>query len=121
LKGYSKCSTCTKRNNSKYNGNFSPEEFDALETQKVHLHQEAQAKRKEIGELAVVTAAAYTALAKAQQEEIDITSRIDRFTETQSRMLRQELSALDSLNEASDQEVAVSDFLWDELIQDSAD
>jgi hypothetical protein len=28
---------------------------------------------------------------------------------------------LDSLNEASDQEVAVSDFLWDELIQDSAD
>jgi hypothetical protein len=36
-------------------------------------------------------------------------------------MLRQELSALDSLNEASDQEVAVSDFPWDELVQDSPD
>ena len=110
LKGYSKCSTCTKRNNSRCDGNFSPEEFDALETQKIRLRQEAQAKRKEVGELAAAAAAAYTALAKAQQEEIDITSRIDRFTEAQSRMLRQELSALDSLNEASGQEVAVSDF-----------
>ncbi|OAQ58187.1 leucine-rich repeats of kinetochore protein cenp-F/LEK1 domain-containing protein [Pochonia chlamydosporia 170] len=115
LKGYSKCSSCTKKGIRSCDGNFSTEEFDAIESQKERLRQEAQLKRQEVGRLASAAAAAYAALAKAQQEEVDLSSKIDRYTETQSRMLRQELRALDDLDEAEGQQVAVNDFPWEDF------
>lgn len=115
LKGYSKCSACTKKDIRNCDGNFSTEEFDNIESQKTRLRHEAQSKRQEVGRLAAAAAAAYAALARAQQEEIDISSRIDRYTETQSRMIRQELRALDDLNESEGQQVAMPNFSWDDF------
>ncbi len=108
LKGYSKCSSCTKKGIQHCDGSFSVAEFDHLEAQKQKLRAEAQAKRQEVGRLAAAAAAAYTALAQAQQEEVDISSQIDRYSETQSRMLRQELHALDDLDHSPGPEVAVA-------------
>jgi hypothetical protein len=116
LKGYSKCSSCVKKNIQRCDGNFSAAEFDHIEAQKQRLHADAQAKRQEVGRLAAAAAAAYAALAKAQQEEIDIASQVDKYSEAQSRMLRQELRALDELDEPEEPEVAVLDsFPWDDL------
>ncbi|KAM0737990.1 hypothetical protein ACQRIT_000794 [Beauveria bassiana] len=118
LKGYTKCSSCIKRNVTHCDGNFSVEEFDHIESQKERLRQEAQRKRQEVGRLAAAAAAAYSALAQAQQEEINIASQLDRFSETQSRMLRQEAFALDSIDEPSGSMIALEDpsWMWDEAL-----
>jgi hypothetical protein len=108
LKGLSKCNSCTRKGIQHCDGNFSTDEFDHLEAQKRKLHADAQAKRQEVGRLAAAAAAAYTALARAQQEEVDLSSQIDRYSEAQSRMLRQELHALDELDKSGAPEVAVS-------------
>lgn len=111
MKGYKKCSMCMKKDIRHCDGNFSPEEFDHIEAQKQKLRIEAQQKRQEVGRLAAAAAAAYAALAKAQQEEIDMSTKIDEFSEKQSRMLRQELDALDLLDGAGCAEAAM-DFNW---------
>ena len=52
----------------------------------------------EVSYWAAATAQAYADLAKAQQEEISLQERINKYSESQSRMLRQELEALDKLD-----------------------
>ena len=98
LKGYSKCSSCVKKN-VRCDGKFSEVEFDALDSKKRDVQSQAREKRAEVGRLAAAAAAAYTALAAAQQEEAELQERVDRYAEAQSRMLRQELTALDDLEE----------------------
>ena len=83
-----------------------------MERQKAALRSKAAAKRAEIGRLAAAAAAAYTALAEAQQEEIQIQSELDGHTESQSRMLQDELElldALDSVENANDVGISVGD------------
>ena len=109
LKGYSKCARCTKVNAKRCDGNFSELEFDTLERQKSVLRAQAAEKRAEVGRLAAAAAAAYTALAEAQKEEVRIQSELDNHTASQSRMLQQELEALDALDEAGgDADMGVS-------------
>ena len=94
LKGYSKCSSCVKKN-VRCDGKFSEVEFDALDSKKRDVQSQAREKRAEVGRLAAAAAAAYTALdAAAQQEEAELQERVDRYAEAQSRMLRQETHCL---------------------------
>lgn len=118
LKGYSKCSSCVKKN-IRCDGKFSEVEFEALDQRKREVQSRAQEKRAEVGRLAAAAAAAYTALAEAQREEAELQDKVDRYAETQSRMLRQELNALDELEESRSSELPVGvlsdgDFVWDD-------
>ncbi len=99
LKGRKRCSACESKNNNRCDGNFSEVEFDSLEAKKRQCQEEARSKRAEVGRRAAAAAQAYAELAQAQQEEVDLQKKIDGYTESQSRMLRQELDALDRLNE----------------------
>jgi len=56
-------------------------------------------KRAEVGRLAAAAAEAYAALARAQAEEVEMHSELDKYTAAQSRMLRQELDALDAFDD----------------------
>lgn len=68
-----------------------------MESQKRTVKVQAAEKRAEVGRLAAAAASAYAALAQAQQEELELQQKLDTFTETQSRMLVQELEMLDEL------------------------
>lgn len=98
LKGHKKCSSCEHKDNRRCDGTFSELEFDTLEAKKREAQKDAQEKRAEVGRRAAAAAQAYADLAKAQQEEIELQAKIDRYTENQSRMLRQELALLDKLD-----------------------
>ena len=118
LKGYSKCSSCVKKN-IRCDGKFSEAEFEALDSRKREVQTRAQKKRAEVGRLAAAAAAAYTALADAQREEAELQGRVDRFAEAQSRMLRQELTSLDELEDTRSSKLPVAvlsdkEFVWDE-------
>jgi len=126
LEGRSKCSSCLKKGVGNCDGNFSEAEFDALERKKQEIKEKAAEQRAEIGRLAAEAASAYAAvaaataaLAKAQQEESRLELQAGKYAEAQSRMLRQELDALEALEEASPTGPPVAvlsdvDFLWDD-------
>lgn len=119
LEGRNKCSSCAKKGVKTCDGNFSVVEFDTLERKKLELKQRARDKRAEVGRLAAAAASAYAALAAAQQEEQQIESEAGKFSEAQSRMLRQELQALDALEEVKSSEPQVGvlsddDPVWDD-------
>jgi hypothetical protein len=99
--GRNRCSSCEKKNSQKCDGKFSTTEFDFIEKEKQKLKQQAADQRAEVGRLAMAAAAAYAALSAAQQRESELDRRVDKYVETQSRMLRQELEALDALEEGS--------------------
>lgn len=97
-------------------------EFDSLEAQKRTVKVQAAEKRAEVGRLAAAAASAYAALAQAQQEELELQKQLDNFTETQSRMLVQELEMLDELETVENgadvalpdqSEFLVGDHSWD--------
>jgi hypothetical protein len=99
LKGRKRCSSCEKKNGTKCDGNFSAVEFDALERKKQEIKQQQAEQRAEVGRRAMVAAAAYAALSEAQQKEMKLESQWEKYAEAQSRMLTQELEALDDLEE----------------------
>ena len=113
LKGYSKCSSCTKKNIRRCDGNFSVAEFDDIDKKRAALREDARRKREEVSRLAAAAAQAYSALAQAQKEENEISSRLERCSEAQSRMLRQELLALDSLSEETGEVSLEAPFPWE--------
>ena len=131
LEGRSKCSSCLKKGVASCDGNFSEAEFDALERKKQEIKREALAQRAEVGRLAAAYAEVASALAKAQLKENELEKQADRYAEAQSRMLRQELSALTALEEVSPSGPSVAvlsdvDFSWDDsallaLLQDPGD
>ena len=117
LKGHKRCAACEHKDNRRCDGKFSELEFDNLEVKKRQAKEDAQAKRAEVGRLAAAAANAYTTLVKAQQEETALQLKIDRFTENQLRMLRQELALLDELDDLPiNLVVGFGDdlFAWDE-------
>ena len=71
LKGYSKYSSCVQKN-IWCDGQFSEVEFDKLDQKKRDVQSRARDKWAKVGCLAAAVAAAYIALAEAQQEEAEL-------------------------------------------------
>jgi septal ring factor EnvC (AmiA/AmiB activator) len=113
LKGYSKCSSCTKKNIRRCDGNFSVAEFDEVDKKRAALREDVRRKREEVSRLAAAAAKAYSDLAQAQKEENEISSRLEQCSEAQSRMLRQELTALDALSEETGEVSMEAPFPWE--------
>lgn len=130
LEGRSKCSSCTKKGVKQHcDGVFSEAEFEDLEQKKRELRRQVSEQHAEIGRKAAAVASACAALAQAQQEARRLEQEVDNYAEAQSRMLRQELEALDALEEANPSELPVAvlsgeEFVWDDslvlaMMQDS--
>ena len=120
LKGYSKCSSCVKKN-IRCDGKFSEAEFEALDSRKREVQTRAQEKRAKVGSAGRRrAAAAYTALADAQREEAELQGRVRPVYRGRSpRMLRQELTSLDELENTRSSKLPVTvlsdeEFVWDE-------
>lgn len=107
LEGHSKCSSCAKKGVKNCDGNFSVVEFDTLEHKKLEVQQRQRDKRAEVGRRAAAVASAYAALVLAQREEQQLEDEANKFSEAQSRMLRQELQALDALDDVTEFEPQV--------------
>ena len=107
LKGYSKYSSCVQKN-IQYNGQFSEAEFDKLDQKKRDVQSRARDKRAEVSRLTTTAAIAYTALAEAQQEKAELQEWVNKYAKAQSRMLRQELTALDKLEKAQPTDLLVA-------------